>query len=251
MSPMKIALVGYGRMGRAAERAALDAGHEVVARLARGDVISAASLGGADAAVEFSTPDAAADNLISLAHAGVDVACGTTGWEGELDRVRAAVESAGTGLLVAANFSPGVALFTRLVRQAAALAVGAPEYDVHLYEAHHRHKVDHPSGTARVLADTIVAALGRKHRWMEGPPSGPTDPSVLYISVSRAGEIPGTHTVMLEGPHDRIQLRHEARDRGGFARGAVEGVEWIHRRAGVHTLDDWMDDRFGPPSVRP
>jgi len=248
---MKIALVGYGRMGRATERAATEMGHAVVARLARGDTISPASLCGADAAVEFSTPDAAPDNLIALAEAGIHVACGTTGWDGDLDRVRAAVDSGGTGLLIAPNFSPGVALFTRLVRQAAALAVGVPEYDVHLHEAHHRHKVDHPSGTARVLAETVVAALRRKHRWVEGPPEGPPDPAVLYVSVSRAGEIPGTHSVMLEGPHDRIELRHEARDRGGFARGAIEGAGWIHRRSGLHTLDDWMDDRFAGSSVDP
>jgi 4-hydroxy-tetrahydrodipicolinate reductase len=248
---MKIALVGYGRMGRATERAALEMGHTVVARLARGDAISPGSLGGADTAVEFSTPDSAPGNLIALAEAGLDVACGTTGWDADLDRVRTAVVAAGTGLLVAPNFSPGVALFTRLVRQAAALAVGVPEYDVHLYEAHHRHKVDHPSGTARVLAETVIAALGRKHRWVESPPAGAPDPSVLYVSVARAGEIPGTHTVMLEGPHDRIELRHEARDRGGFARGAIEGAGWVHRRPGVHTLDDWMDDRFGGPPVDP
>ena len=246
---MKIALVGYGRMGRAAERAALDMGHQVVARLERGAAITPSTLGGADVAIEFSVPGSAPDNLIALARAGIDVACGTTGWSGELDRVRAAIEAEGSGLLVAANFSPGVALFTRLVRQAAVWAVGVPEYDVHLYEAHHRHKVDHPSGTARALGDTIVAALGRKHRWVEGPPTGPADPSVLYVSVSRAGEIPGTHVVVLEGPHDRIELRHEARDRGGFARGAIEGARWVRGRVGLYTLDDWMDDRFGGASV--
>lgn len=246
---MKIALVGYGRMGQAAEQAALEMGHQVVARLDRGSSITPSALRGADAAVEFSVPGAAPDNLIALARAGVDVACGTTGWDADLDRVRCAVEDAGTGLLIAPNFSLGVALFTRLVRQAAAWAVGVPEYDVHIYEAHHRHKLDHPSGTARALAETIITALGRKHRWSEGPPAGPADPSVLYVSVSRAGEIPGTHAVVLEGPHDRIELRHEARDRGGFARGAIEGARWIRGRAGLHTLDDWLDDRFGGSSV--
>lgn len=246
---MKIALVGHGRMGRAAEAVALEMGHTIVARLGRGTAITPASLGGAEGAIEFSVPDAAPDNLIALARAGVDVACGTTGWEGEGERVRAVVEAEGTGLLVAPNFSTGVALFTRLVRRAAELAAGVPDYDLHLYEAHHRHKVDHPSGTARALAETIVAALGRKHRWAEGPPAGPPDPSTLYLSVSRAGEIAGTHVVMLEGPHDRIELRHEARDRGGFARGAVEGLLWIHGRSGAYTLDDWMNDRFARPEL--
>lgn len=247
---MKLAVVGYGRMGRAAESAALARGHDVVARLGRGDRIHAESLGGAEAAVEFSVPEAAPANLVRLAEAGVDVACGTTGWLDQLPRVRAAVDAAGTGLLVSPNFSLGVAFFQRLVRRAARLAAALPDYDVHLYEAHHRHKVDHPSGTARLLADTVVAALDRKTRWLEGPPEGPPDPDVLYVSVARAGEIAGTHTVMFEGAHDRVELRHEARDRGAFAAGAVDGAEWIRGRPGVHSVDDWLRDRFDDASDR-
>lgn len=245
---MKIALVGYGRMGRAAEAAAVARGHDVVARLGRGDALTAEALQGAEVAVEFSLPDAAPDNLVRLAEAGVDVACGTTGWDGDAPRVRAAVEAAGTGLLVAPNFSLGVAFFGRLVREAARLAAGLPEYDVHLHEAHHRHKADHPSGTARMLADAVVAALGRKSRWLETPPDGPPQADVLYVSVARAGEIAGTHVVMFEGPHDRVELRHEARDRGAFARGAVDGAEWVRGRPGVHTLQDWLRDRLPPPT---
>lgn len=246
---MKIALVGYGRMGRAAEAAALERGHEVVARLDRGDRIHAGSLAGADVAVEFSVPEAAPGNLVRLAEAGVDVACGTTGWDEERARVRSAVDAAGRGLLVAPNFSLGVALFGRLVREAARLAAAVPEYDVHLHEAHHRHKADHPSGTARMLADAVVATLDRKVRWRESPPDGPPEPDVLYVSVARSGEIAGTHVVMFEGAHDRIELRHEARDRGAFARGAVEGAEWVRGRPGFHTLDDWLRDRFPAPAT--
>jgi 4-hydroxy-tetrahydrodipicolinate reductase len=241
---VKIAIVGPGRMGRAAAQAARAEGHEIVALVGRGDPIDERSLGDADVAIEFSTPTAAPDNLIRLARAGIDVACGTTGWSDAAEDVRSAVLEAGTGLLTAANFSLGVAAFTRLVRHAAELAAGVPEYDVHLHEAHHRHKRDHPSGTARVLADAVVAALDRKTRWRIGPPDGTPDPAVLYVSVTRAGEIAGTHVVAFEGPHDRIELRHEARDRGGFARGAVEGAHWIRGRPGVFGLDDWLRDRF-------
>ena len=243
---MRIAIVGPGRMGLAAERAALDAGHEVVARIDRGDRIDAETLGGSEVAIEFSTPTAAPGNIVRLAQAGVDTACGTTGWTDDAGTVRAAVESAGTGLLTAANFSLGVAAFARLVRRAAELAAGVPEYDVHLHEAHHRHKLDHPSGTARMLAETIVAGLDRKVRWEPGPPDQAPDPAVLYVSVTRAGDIAGTHVVAFEGPHDRIELRHEARDRGGFARGAVEGALWIHGRTGVFGIEDWLRDRFNP-----
>lgn len=241
---MRIAIVGPGRMGRAAARAAREAGHDIVATIGRGDPIDGASLAGAEVAIEFSTPSAAPANLVGLARAGIDVACGTTGWFDSAAEVHEAVTRAGTGLLVAPNFSLGVAAFTRLVRHAAELAAGVPEYDVHLHEAHHRHKRDHPSGTARVLADAVVSALDRKASWRIGPPDGTPDPAVLYVSVTRAGEIAGTHVVAFEGPHDRIELRHEARDRGAFARGAVEGALWIRGRAGVFGLDDWLRDRF-------
>ncbi len=243
---MKIAIVGYGRMGRATEHLAREMGHDVVARLDLDDPITATSLGEADVAIEFSVPEAAPRNLIQIAQAGIDAASGTTGWYDQLTRVRAAVEGAGTGLLAAPNFSLGVAVFARLVRTAARLVDALPDYDVLVHEAHHRHKIDHPSGTARALADDLVASVDRKHRWAVAPPDGPPDPGTIYVSVARGGEIPGSHVIALEGPNDRIELRHDARDRGGFARGAIEGASWVRGRPGVHTLDDWLDDRFGP-----
>jgi 4-hydroxy-tetrahydrodipicolinate reductase len=242
---MKLALIGHGRMGRAVEEFALAAGHEVVARLRRDDVLDTSSLRGADVAVEFSVPQAAADNLVALARAGVDAVCGTTGWYDRLPRVAEAVESAGTGLVHAPNFSLGVALFARLAGEAARRVDALEEYDVFLHEAHHRHKLDHPSGTARALADEVLRAMTRKHRWQEGPPQAAPDEDTLWVSVTRAGEIPGTHVLGLEGPEDRIELRHEARGRGGFARGALEAARWIHGRVGVFTLEDFLSDRFG------
>lgn len=245
---MRIALVGYGRMGRAVEEAAEARGDEIVARLGRGDEIDPGSLNGAEVAVEFSVPSSAPGNLLRLAEAGVDAVSGTTGWDVDGPELQAAVDAAGTGLLVAANFSLGVGFFHRIVREAARLAAGVPDYDVHLHEAHHRHKLDHPSGTARMLADTVVAALDRKDRWEESPPTGRPDAEVVYLSVARAGEIAGTHLVMFEGPNDRVELRHEARDRGAFAAGAVEAAHWVRSRPGVHTLADWLHDRFDSPS---
>lgn len=245
---MKIALVGYGRMGHEVEALAPELGHEIVARIDAGDEISGPALRGAEAAVEFTLPEAAPDNLVRLAALGIDVACGTTGWHeaSTVARVREAVDGAGTGVVWAPNFSLGVALFTRVVRRAARLVDALPEYDVHLHEAHHRHKADAPSGTARLLAEVLLAEVERKTGWSLGtPPRGTPDPGTLGVSVVRAGEIPGTHSVGLEGPHDRIVLTHEARDRGGFARGALEAAAWVRGRRGLFDLDDWLAERFG------
>ena len=241
---MRIALVGYGRMGREVEAVATAEGHRIVARLGPDAALEPATLAGADVAVDFTRPDAAADNAVAVAGAGVDLVVGTTGWHDDLPRVRDAVEAAGTGLIHAPNFSLGVHLFLRTARALSRLVDGVEGYDVHVHEAHHRHKVDHPSGTARRLADLLVAELGGKERWKEGPSDGPADPAVLEVTSTRAGEIPGTHLVGVEGPDDRIELRHEARGRRGFARGAVAAAAWIRGRRGVFTLDDMLDERL-------
>jgi 4-hydroxy-tetrahydrodipicolinate reductase len=242
-------------MGHEVERLALAAGDEVVARLGRGDRLDLDALAGAEVAVEFSVPDAAPGNLVALAAAGVSVACGTTGWLDALPRVVAAVEAAGTGLIHAPNFSVGVALFTRLVREAARALDDLTEYDVALHETHHRHKLDHPSGTARALADLVVGAVRRKTGWREvSALPAPEDaarvagvgPETLRVSVTRSGDVPGTHVLAIDGPDDRLELRHEARGRSGFARGALEAARWIRGRRGVFTLEAYLADRFGP-----
>lgn len=242
---LKLALVGYGRMGHAVEEIALEEGHEIVARLDEGDAIDATGLAGADVAVDFTLPEAAVDNVRTISGAGVDVVVGTTGWYDRLDEARAAVEEAGTAMIWAPNFSLGVQLFFRAARRLARLTDALEQYDIHVHEAHHRHKVDHPSGTARSLADILVEELTRKGSWEEGPPAGAPDPSTLWVTSTRAGEIPGTHVVGVEGPDDRLELRHEARGRTGFARGAVAAASWVRGRTGVFTLDDMLAERFG------
>lgn len=246
---MKVALIGYGRMGRAVEQVAEARGHEVVARIDQdgnleGRGITAEALNGAEVAIEFSVPEAAPANIGALAACGVDTVTGTTGWYDRLAEVRAAVEGAGSGLIYAPNFSLGMQLFFRLARLAARLSDRLEGYDAYLLEAHHRHKKDHPSGTARRLAEILLAELSGKERWELGPPEGAIDPSVLQVTAVRAGEIPGSHTVGLDGLDDRIELSHEARGRAGFARGAVAAAEWIRGRSGLFTLDDMLEETW-------
>ena len=219
---MKLALVGYGKMGRAVENVAMERGHEVVARIdptLDTEDIGAETLGGADVAVEFTVPGVAADNIAALAAAGVDAVVGTTGWHERLDEAAAAVNAAGTGMVHAANFSLGVNLFLRLARMAAKMADALSEYDVHIREAHHRHKIDHPSGTAVTLADILIQELARKESWSATLPDGAPHPQVLYVASERVGETAGSHIVGLEGPDDRIELRHEARTPSGVCEG--------------------------------
>ncbi len=247
---MNVALVGYGRMGRAVEETCREKGHEVVLRLTSesnpgGEGLTADALADVDVAIDFSHPDAVVRTVSRVSDHGVDLVVGTTGWLERLDEVRREVEGGRIGLLYAPNFSLGVQLFFRLARAAGRLADGLEEYDVHVSETHHRHKVDHPSGTARHVAEILLEEIGRKGRWEERlPDDGPVDPAVLQVAAVRAGENPGTHAVALEGPEDRLELRHEARGRGGFARGAVAGAEWIRGRNGVFTIDDMLAERL-------
>jgi 4-hydroxy-tetrahydrodipicolinate reductase len=242
---VRLALIGYGRMGHAVESAAASRRHEIVARLDAGDPIDRDSLAGADVAVDFTVPDAVTRNAERIAGAGTDLVIGTTGWYERMTDVERIVRTGGVGCLWSPNFSLGVQLFLRLAREAGRLANALEEYDVHVHEAHHRHKLDHPSGTARRLADILVETLDRKASWREGPPEGAPDPAVLWVSTARAGEIPGTHEVGLEGPADSIVVRHVARGREGFASGAVAAAEWVHGRKGFFGMDEMLADRFG------
>jgi 4-hydroxy-tetrahydrodipicolinate reductase len=231
---MRILIVGAGKMGKAVAELAAERGHTVVAMVGGaenpdGTALTAERLRGADVAIEFTRPEAAARNVERLAEAGLPVVCGTTGWEAELPRIAALVERRGGALLHAANFSVGVHLFLRAARQLAAALAGRSEYDAFILEQHHAAKRDAPSGTARVLREELARA----------------DPARAFpITSIRAGATPGTHELAYDGPHERITLSHVARDRRGFAAGALLAAEWLPGHPGVHTFDTML---FGGP----
>jgi 4-hydroxy-tetrahydrodipicolinate reductase len=179
----------------------------------------------------------------------VNLIVGTTGWrpaDAGLDRVAAA----GGGVVHGANFSLGVQAFLRLAREAARLANAVGGYDAYILETHHRHKRDQPSGTAIRLADAVTEELQDKSRWSAGPPDGQADPRVLYVTSVRAGEVTGTHLVGFEGLDDQLELRHEARSRAGFARGALRAAEWVRHRAGVYSFEEVVADLLDPITAR-
>jgi 4-hydroxy-tetrahydrodipicolinate reductase len=231
---MRIVIVGSGKMGRAVAALAEQRGHAVHALIgsaenAGGSALTTERLRGADVAIEFTRPEAAAGNVTRLVAAGVPVVCGTTGWEAERAEVVALVERSGGALLYAANFSVGVHLFLRAARHLARELAGRAEFDAFILEEHHAAKRDAPSGTARVLRDLVAAA----------------DPAREFpITSIRAGATPGTHLLAYDGAHERIALSHVARSRAGFAAGALLAAEWLPGRRGIYTFEDLL---FGDP----
>ena len=225
---MKLAIVGVGKMGRMIEQLAPGQGFELWARIDADDSIDAAA--GADVAMEFSVPGAAARNIERLVALGVPVVCGTTGWSADLPRVRAAVEAKGGALVYSANFSIGVNVFTRVAAEASRLLAGETEYGAWAWEIHHAAKKDAPSGTLLALVDAMRAAGFAR----------PID-----VSSSRAGTVPGTHEIGFDSAADTITLRHVARSREGFARGALKAAQWVIGKRGVWTFSDVLFGRTG------
>jgi 4-hydroxy-tetrahydrodipicolinate reductase len=217
---MRVLVVGHGRMGRLVEELARAEGHPVAGFI---DVDAGDWSVPADVAVDFTTAEALAANFARYCERRLPVVIGTTGWDAARDALRGQAEAAGLGVVAAANFSIGVNVFELMVREAARLMRDRAEYGAWLHEAHHAAKLDAPSGTALHLRDAMRAAgLGRD----------------VDVSSTRAGSIPGTHTIGFDGPSDTIELTHRARDRRGFAAGALLAARWVQGRQGWFSMAD-------------
>lgn len=241
---MKIALLGYGKMGHEVEAAAKVAGHSIAATFDVGHEATSGALraSGASVAIDFSQPTAVEGNVQLCAKAAINIVIGTTGWEASRESVRRTVEEAGIGCIVGSNFSIGVNLFLRIVREASK-AVNAAGYDAYILEAHHRGKKDYPSGTALRLSEAVLAGLSSKSRVIYELPRGEAiPPDALLISSIRAGTITGTHTVGFESEDDSIELTHRAKSRRGFATGAITAAEWIVGRKGFYRFEEHIEE---------
>jgi 4-hydroxy-tetrahydrodipicolinate reductase len=221
---MRIALLGYGKMGRLVEAIAVREGWEVGPKLdladnAGGKGITAASMEGVDVALDFSQPDAVLPNIEAAARVAVNLVVGTTGWAESRSQVERIVLESGIGLVYASNFSVGMNLFFEIVSSAARIVGKVPEYDPYLSEEHHNAKKDAPSGTALQLLELMKP-------YLNGP--------VPSVASTRAGFIPGNHTVGFDSEADTIILEHRARSRQGFAAGAVLAARWIAGRKGFY-----------------
>ena len=235
---MKIALIGYGKMGHAIEQIALQRGHEIVSVIGvnnQEDFMSDA-FKSADVAIEFSMPAVAMDNYRRAFAAGVPVVSGTTGWLEHLPEIKEACK-AGQTFFYASNFSLGVNIFFALNKYLAKIMNDFPAYDVRMVETHHVHKLDAPSGTAITLAEGLIDNIERKNKWVEG--KEPAEDEIGICSV-REGEVPGIHTVIYESDVDTISITHDAKSRMGFALGAVVAAEFTCGKKGFLTMQDML-----------
>lgn len=227
---MKLALIGYGKMGRMLEQLAPEYGFEVALILdvhnnVNGSGLTRENFAGIDAAIEFSTPEAAVANAVGLAAIGVPVVIGTTGWLGEMDRVKAAVEAGNSAAVWSPNYSVGVNVFFRLAAEAAKLLAAHPEYGAWAWEIHHDTKKDAPSGTMLKIVEKMQEA---------------GYPRTIDVSSNRAGRVPGTHEIGFDSAADTITLRHTARSREGFARGALLAAKWVAGKKGFYEFSETL-----------
>jgi 4-hydroxy-tetrahydrodipicolinate reductase len=236
---MRIAVVGYGRMGHEVESVLRERGHEPVP-VPRGGAFPT----GCAAGIDFTEADAVVGNVRAALGAHMKYVVGTTGWAAQHEDVRILVTEAGSGLVHAANFSLGVNLFYRVVRQAATLMSKFPDYDPYVSERHHRLKKDAPSGTAKVLAGILEGSGGPRAKAASSL-DGALPSDSFHVSALRAGGIVGEHTVGFDSGGDEILLEHRARTRRGFAAGAVLAAEWIATRTGFHDFTAVLDDLAG------
>ena len=231
---MKIALLGYGKMGQVIERIALERGHEIV--LKKDETNSFEGLSNADVAIDFSVPTAAVNNISSCFHANVPVISGTTGWLEHYDEIASLCAAKNGGFISSSNFSLGVNIFFELNDYLAKIMSKFDSYKVEMEEIHHTQKLDAPSGTAISLAKGVIENSSYTDWTIENP-----EQNQIHIESKRIGTVPGTHTVTYNSSVDAIEIKHTAHNREGFALGAIIAAEWIVGKQGIFTMKDVLN----------
>lgn len=234
---MKIALIGYGKMGHAIEEIALQRGHEIVLKVGIENVQDNTidNIRKADVAIEFTGPEIAFDNVIKCLEAGVPVVSGSTGWLQRFEEAKTCCNKKEGALLYASNFSVGVNIFFAINKKLAEMMAPHKEYDVMLTEIHHTQKKDAPSGTAITLAESILQSIEQKKKWVNEQSKSPEE---LQIISERIDPAPGTHTITYTSDIDDIEIKHTAHNRKGFATGAVLAAEFLHNKKGIYSMSD-------------
>jgi len=246
---MKIALLGYGKMGRIIEKIATDRKHEIVLKISssNADDLNTENLQKADIAIEFSTPSTVLSNITACFEAGLPVVIGTTGWYDHMDVVKQLCSENHGSILYGTNFSVGVNIFFHVNKVLAKLMNNYPYYDVQVEEIHHTQKLDAPSGTAITIAEGIIENMDAKDKWQSVLIADGTDADdnikngELLIESYRIDSVPGTHTVIYDSEVDSIEFKHTAHNRNGFALGAVLAAEWLKDKKGFHAVNDMFN----------
>ncbi|MBF4492773.1 4-hydroxy-tetrahydrodipicolinate reductase [Flavobacterium sp. MR2016-29] len=240
---MKIALLGYGKMGKVIERIALERGHEIV--LKKDESNTYEGLSTADVAIDFSVPTAAVDNISNCFHANVPVVSGTTGWLEHFDEMVALCNEKKGGFISSSNFSLGVNIFFELNEYLAKIMAQFDSYKVTMEEIHHTQKLDAPSGTAISLAKGVIENSNYTNWTLDQAAANDQSDSEqtkqIYIEAKRIGDVPGTHTVTYDSAVDSIELKHTAHNREGFALGAVIAAEWLVGKTGIYSMKDVLN----------
>jgi len=247
---MKIALLGYGKMGKIIEKIAVDRGHEIVLKIDYDNQpeLTVENLQKADVAIEFSTPGTVLNNIAYCFNATVPVVVGATGWYAQIPQVKQQCEVKNSTLIYASNFSVGVNIFFHINRVLAKLMKNYNYYDVQVEEIHHTQKLDSPSGTAITIAEGIIENLDTKNEWVniltdDGSQSAGKQikSDQLLIESFRIENVPGTHTVIYDSEVDMLEFKHTAHNRNGFALGAVMAAEWVKDKKGFYTVQDMFN----------
>jgi len=239
---MKIALIGYGKMGKVIEGIALERGHEIVAKVNSSNPIQEADLSSVDVAIEFTRPELVVEHMEYCLNLQLPIVVGTTAWQDALERISELVMTKNGSLLYASNFSIGVNIFFEINKRLAQLMSGQPGYKATLDEIHHLQKLDSPSGTAITLANGILENNSDYISWVHEDEKAPhTNEHQLGVISQRKPDVPGTHSISYASEIDSITITHEAHNRKGFALGAVVAAEWLYQKKGVFTMNDVLN----------
>jgi len=238
---MNIAIIGYGKMGKAVEDVAIEKGHRIAARIDAEEDWNKnlGKLKSADIAIEFSTPAAVTSNITKCFHLNIPIVTGTTGWDSQMEEIKDVCKKNNQALLKSSNFSIGVNVFFKINQHLASFMNMLDKFDVAIEETHHTNKLDKPSGTALKLSEDILQRLDRKKDWVNRPT---LNASEIPVISHRIADVSGIHQIRYESDTDIIELKHTAKNRIGFARGAVLAAEWLGGRKGFFTMDDMLSD---------
>jgi 4-hydroxy-tetrahydrodipicolinate reductase len=234
---MRIAIIGFGKMGREIESVLIDRGHDVVARLRSQDTINTQSINNAHVAIEFTRPDQVVANITKCFDLNLPIVTGTTGWNKQLVSITNTCKESNGSLFHASNFSIGVNLFFELNKRLAQMMNQHPDYEPGMVEIHHTEKLDQPSGTAITLAEGLISEIGNVSSWDNNETK---ESHVLHIASRREPNVTGTHAVTYGSKVDQITIEHKALNRKGFALGAVKAAEWLVGKQGVFTMKDMI-----------